>query len=302
MTRTSPVRLRRQLRAAGYPDHEVTRLARAGALTAVRRGAYLVGAPPDDPAVRHRAQIRAAVAQLGTGAVVSHVSAAVLHGWTPWSIPLDQVRVTRARRGGGRSNGALHMRTAPLGPQELDLIEGIAVTSAARTVIDVARSEPFEQAVVLADQALASNAVDAAAVRAAFDRAAGWPGAPAAGRVVGFADGRSQSVGESRSRVALARAGLPTPTLQWTVRDERGRRIGDVDFGWPAARVVGEFDGMIKYGRLLRPGQSASDVVVAEKVREDALRAMDLQVVRWVWPDLDDFDPVAARLRQRLTR
>ena len=38
MTRTSPVRLRRQLRAAGYPDHEVTRLARAGALTAVRRG------------------------------------------------------------------------------------------------------------------------------------------------------------------------------------------------------------------------------------------------------------------------
>jgi hypothetical protein len=41
--------------------------------------------------------------------------------------------------------------------------------------------------------------------------------------------------------------------------------------------------------------------VVAEKLREDALRDQGLHVVRWTWADLADFTPVATRLRHRLT-
>ena len=74
------------------------------------------------------------------------------------------------------------------------------------------------------------------------------------------------------------------------------------DFGWPAARTVGEFDGRVKYGRLVRPGQDPGDVVYAEKLREDRLRAQGLAVVRWTWSDLDDFDDVAERIHSRLTR
>ena len=58
---------------------------------------------------------------------------------------------------------------------------------------------------------------------------------------------------------------------------------------------------MIKYGRLLEPGRTAADAVVAEKLREDALRDQGLRVVRWTWSDLAHFNTVATRLRRRLT-
>jgi hypothetical protein len=90
-------------------------------------------------------------------------------------------------------------------------------------------------------------------VGAALDRARGCPGVPVARRVVAFADGRSESVGESRSRVAIAAAGLPPPELQWSMRLDHG--MAYTDFAWPELRTVGEFDGRVKYGRLLRPGQ-----------------------------------------------
>ena len=73
-------------------------------------------------------------------------------------------------------------------------------------------------------------------------------------------------------------------------------RVHEVDFGWPELRTVGEFDGLWKYGRLLRPGEEPADVVVAEKLREDEIRDLDLRVVRWTWPDLDHFDAVVERL------
>ena len=78
--------------------------------------------------------------------------------------------------------------------------------------------------------------------------------------------------------------------------------IAEADFGRPALRTVGEFDGRVKYGRTLRPGQSPGDVVFAEKVREDAVRATGQGVVRWIWDELDDFAPVADRLQRSFRR
>ncbi len=106
------------------------------------------------------------------------------------------------------------------------------------------------------------------------------------------------SPGESRSRVAMARLGLPPPVLQWEVR-RGGVLLGEVDFAWPELGKVGEFDGFVKYGRLLRPGQVPADVVFAEKVREDAIRAEDLGMTRWIWSEIDDFTAVAKRLALR---
>ena len=100
--------------------------------------------------------------------------------------------------------------------------------------------------------------------------------------------------------MAIAAAGLPTPVLQWEVRaSSTGAFIGRVDFGWPELCTVGEFDGLVKYGRTLRPGQDVAEVLVEEKLREDALRNEDLGVVRWIWKDLNDFAPTAERLRSR---
>ena len=52
----------------------------------------------------------------------------------------------------------------------------------------------------------------------------------------------------------------------------------------------------MKYQEFLRPGESATDVVVREKRREDLLRALGWQVVRWVWDDLYRFGPIAEEL------
>lgn len=297
----APLERRRELLAAGFVDGELRRRLRAGERVSIRRGVYArPDALPDDAGARHAVTVRAAMPELAPDAVVSHVSAAVLLGLPVWSVPLARVHVTRTRRAGARRRARLHVHAAPLDPDEVVEVEGVAVTSPGRTVVDLARSLPFEQAVCLADGALSTRLLVRDELDAAVRRSARRPGTPAARRVVAFADGLSESVGESRSRVAIHLAGLPAPVLQWSVRSPDGRLIGRVDFGWPARRIVGEFDGRVKYGRLLRPGQEPGDVVFAEKLREDALRAQDLGMVRWTWRDLDAFAPVAARLARAL--
>jgi hypothetical protein len=58
----------------------------------------------------------------------------------------------------------------------------------------------------------------------------------------------------------------------------------------------------VKYGRLLRPGQDPGDVVFAEKVREDAIRADDHGMVRWIWREIAPFDEVERRIRATFAR
>ena len=214
-----------------------------------------------------------------------------------WGLPLDRVQVTRNRsRSGARRGSRVHVHSAPLADDEMVVVDGVVCTCLARTVVDLAREVPFEQAVVCADAALRAG-VERPALDAALRRARGWPGVPAARRAVAFADGGSESVGESRSRVAIALAGLPAPTVQWPVRI--GGSTAYTDFGWSQQRTVGEFDGKVKYGRLLKPGQDVGEIVYAEKLREDAIRDEGWQVVRWTWLDLRDFGPTAARIRAR---
>jgi hypothetical protein len=295
--------LRPELLAAGFSDPELRRLVRAGRLTPVRRGAYVLGSVPDDVLARHALTVEAAIGELAPDAVVSHVSAAVLHGLRIWGLRLDRVHVTRPRRSGGRRGSLVHVHTAAVDPREIVVIAGVAVTSLARTVADLARMLPFEQAVVLGDAAMFHERADRASkadLLSALDAEPRRPGTRAARRAIAFSNGLSESVGESRSRVAIAEAGLPPPVLQWEVHAAAtGAFIGRVDAGWPGLRTVGEFDGLVKYGRTLRPGQDITEVLVAEKLREDALRDEDLGVVRWIWADLTDFAPTARRLRAR---
>ena len=289
--------LRADLLVDGVTDAELRALRRRGALTTVRPGAYATAGGDDDPAAWHALAVRAAVDKVAPGAVVSHASAAVLHGLALWDCPLDRVHVTRSRSSGGRRTRLLHVHAALLCPDEVVEVGGIPVTSVARTVVDLARWLPFEPAVVSADAALSCRLVSPGELAEAVARAAGRTGNPDARRVVAFADGRAESVGETRSRVAIRRAGLPAPVLQYRVGPHR------TDFGWPGSRTVGEFDGKVEYGRLLRAGQEPGAAVFAEKRREDELRDHGEQVVRWVWDELPVFGAVVApRVRRAFER
>jgi hypothetical protein len=64
-------------------------------------------------------------------------------------------------------------------------------------------------------------------------------------------------------------------------------------------RLLGEFDGKVKYGRLLKPGEHASDVVFREKQREDALRRVTgFSMIRITWADLYRGAATAAEIRR----
>ena len=288
------------LRAAGFTYEEVRRRIRDGSLTPVRRGTYLEGPWPAEAHQRHRLAVQAAARELSPDAVISHVSAAVLHGLPTWRTCLRRVHATRNRSSGGRRSRRVHIHVASLAADAITTVDGISVTTVARTVVDVARSVPFEEAVVVSDGALASGLISRRELEEVCGGLAGRRGGPRARRVVSFADGRSESVGESRSRVAIVRSGLPEPVLQWEVRDRNRRLLGRADFGWPEHKVAGEFDGRLKYGRLVLPGQTAGDVYYEEKRREDAMRTVLRTVVRWGWDDLDDFHDTATGIRHAL--
>ena len=96
--------------------------------------------------------------------------------------------------------------------------------------------------------------------------------------------------------VKLHQLGLPTPTLQFEVR-AHGVLLGRSDFAWEEHRLLGEFDGRIKYDGLVRPGQSAADVIMAEKRREQRLRDANWWVVRWTYDSLNRPEELARTIR-----
>lgn len=90
------------------------------------------------------------------------------------------------------------------------------------------------------------------------------PGNPRARRVLSFADALAESPGESISRALFEIEGVPRPELHVEVRTAGGSFVGRGDFGWRGPRVIGEFDGAVKYDTLVGEGRRPSDVVMAE--------------------------------------
>lgn len=298
--RAPELQLRRDAVQDGWSDDELGRLVRSGELSRLRRGAYVNGVLPTDAAASHRLLVRATVAGLRRPAVVSHQSAAVLLGLPLWDVPLDRVHVTRRPRAWNDTSPVLCCHVARLREDEVVEVDGMQVTGPVRTALDLARSLPHEAAVVALDAALRLDLLSKEDLRTRLFDIAGAPGSRSATRAVLFADGRSESVGESRSRVVLQRWKLAPSALQFEVRTAAGGMIGRTDFAWEEHRLVGEFDGRIKYGRLLRPGQDAGDAVFREKEREDAIRDEGWGVVRWTWADLHRPDRFAAKVRRRI--
>ncbi|MGV9680765.1 hypothetical protein ACWDSJ_36310 [Nocardia sp. NPDC003482] len=295
------VRRRREVVADGVTDDQIRRLCTGGSWRRVRRGTYAdeTAFAHLDATARHRTLIAAALPDLTDEAVLSHQSAAVIYGAPVWGALLDRVCVTRNRRNGGRIKPHLKVHCAPLGG--VAELHGMLLTTPARTVVDVARTVPFEAAVVIADALAREFGITPTDLAIELEAARYRRGVGLARRVAAFLDPHSESVGESRSRVMLRRLGFPAPSTQGEVYSEEGRLLGRVDFYYDGTGVVGEFDGRVKYGRLLRPDQDPGDAVFVEKKREDALRANGYRVVRWTWDELPTGE-VAPRLHRALAR
>jgi hypothetical protein len=296
------VNLRPTLLTAGVSDRELRLRRRTGEITAVRPGAYVVDGSARDGVAQHRFAMEAAMACLGGGSVISHVSAAVLHELPLWATGLGRVHATRDRRSGARISRLLHLHAASLEADEVVAVDGLLVTSLPRTLVDLARTLPFEQALVPADAALHAQLVTRADLDEALERATGRPGNTVARQVLAFAQPGAANPGETRSRLAIHRAGLPPPVLQHEIRTALGLNLGPADFWWEEFDTVGEFDGHVKYGRRLQAGQDPDDVALAEKLREDVISSDDHGMVRWTWREISPFDEVERRIRATFAR
>jgi len=249
-------------------------------LVRLKKGFFMTDLDASAP-ILHRRRVEAAAESIGPNTLFSHSSAGVIHGLPLLSGRLGAVEVIRMT-GHGEVTETLHAYAADVDPADRGEIDGLPVTSLGRTVADLIRRLPFAEAVMVADAALARQ-VSREELRS---RTATGRGCRLAARVLDFADERAESPGESLSRVRMKQDGLPRPDLQVDMQDASGRFLGRVDFLWRAYRLVGEFDGAVKYGELVPVGQTPATVIVAEKRRELALRNMGYQVVRWTWGDL----------------
>ena len=257
--------------------------------TRLRRGVFTTtdrwaGLTSQDRYLDH---IRAVVATRRHDPVVSHQSAAAL-----WGIPVagprpETVHVLAVPASRVRSKNGVFVHRTAFDWAEVVELDGVLVTSPARTLLDLARTASFEDAVVALDHSINPRRatpevlVHPDELSDMLARCGSLRGRTMAQRAIDFARPNADNPGESLSRVAIFELGFPDPELQCRHPNPRGGWYF-TDFEWPRFRLIGEFDGRGKYlkDEYLR-GRAPGDVVYAEKVREDHLRAEGFQVVRW---------------------
>lgn len=292
--------LRPRLLAAGYNDAAIGRAVRSGALVRIRHGAYALPAVWEaaDALERYLLRTRAVRIKYGAAVAVSHHSAHLLRGGPDFEIPLDTVHVTHLDRLRDRNQSGIEHHSGVCRVLDVSRDELGWITSPARTALDVASRLPRDPAVAVLDWYLQRGHVNHEQLKSTFDSMRTWPGTLSLQIALRLADGLAESVAETMFRLLCLDAGLPAPVAQYVIRDGR-RFVARVDFAWPGHKVIVEVDGMSKYQRLRRPGESVETTVIREKRREDDVREVTgWIVIRIVWADLLNPARTVARLRQ----
>jgi len=301
--RNARVYLRKTLLANGFDDRSIRRLVADGVLVKVRRGAYSDKPNHDllDAGGRHGLRARAVSQQACTPVVLSHVSALPEYDAPTWGLDLSEVHVTRPDGRAGRREAGVRQHCGAV--LEGDYIErnGLLVMTPPRLVLEVTTVASAEAGLVVANHFLHCGMTTKEELLERYALVERWPYSLRTRLVLHRADARVETVGESRTLHLIADAGLPTPECQYPIRDEAGRVLYYVDFAWPELGVFLEFDGRVKYEKLLRPGQKASDVVLAEKRREQRICELTgWRCIRIDWSDLAKAAHTIALLRAAL--
>jgi hypothetical protein len=290
-------------------EHDRNRLAHArrqGTLVRVRRGAYCEAeavradgpsSAPREKRNRELARARALHAQLRSDHVFSHTTAALLLGCLLWTVP-DATHVYQSYRASGRSAKDIARHRGDVPPEQVTVVDGLPVTSLARTVVDCAMALHPLEALVIADSALALG-VRRSDLSALLGARAGQRGARRAQVVLDLADGGAQSAWETWVRYEIVRAGLPRPSTQMPVSTDLG--LFHTDLGYERWALGIEFDGLVKYRPDgVRPGHDPAREYMDEKARADAIRQAGVRIERVRSSDRRDVPAMIARLARHL--
>jgi very-short-patch-repair endonuclease len=276
---------RRQLMRLGVRRGEIDARIDRGVLHPLHRGVYAMG---------HRlvgvdGRWLAAVLACGPGTVLSHRSAGQL--WRLMTRSVGSPEVTRTR--GWRAPEGVVSRRSSLASDELDRVRGIPVTSAPRTLLDLAAVLSKHQLERAANEAEMLGLTDSLSLP---DLIARYPRRRGTANLRALFDARmpggiTRSELEERFVVLIDAHGLPRPRLNAHLAI-RGRFF-EVDCLWRERRLVVELDGRASHGT----GRAFEE----DRERDRLLLVEGWQVVRITWRQIHD-DPVAviADLRRLL--
>ncbi|MFD7161375.1 type IV toxin-antitoxin system AbiEi family antitoxin domain-containing protein [Kribbella sp. NPDC059898] len=246
-----------QARQLGVSAAELARWADRGALTRLTHGVYKITGSAYDPHDDLRAAWlgldpkRTAIdrlAQQQVDAVVSHRSAAALHGLGDLDADVLEFTV-HGRRQSRRPDVRLHTRSAPIDPRSWSRVAGLPVTTIMATIVDLAAAniDGGHLAGIVRD-AVATAVVDIDDLSAAL--------APYAHRY-------NATLGNGRALVErlVSEAGLPATT----------ERASDLVRGQGTFGQVAKFIAANTDPELFRPLVSAVDSAAVDEVAKHAL-------------------------------
>lgn len=295
--------LRSDLLDLGVSDRQIRDAIRQQCITRIRPGTYAPqGFHQLSPEERHRLLAFAVQDKLPSGVVISHHSASVIHTGVSFGLDAETVHVTRRGRGTERTEAHVVHHAGTIADDDIVEVDGHALVRPSRAALETA-SIAGTEAGLLQTSFILRSGTPLEELQDRLDQMARWPGVANARLAVVWAVPEAESVGEVRSMYMFRMGRMPIPRLQVEHVAVDGSLIGRVDFDWEDFWHTGEFDGLMKYGRL-NPygGTDLGQVLVDEKRREDRIRESGRGMSRWTWSDLHSPAATCRRLRADLER
>lgn len=256
-----------ELRDCGLSRQAVQARASIGRLHRLYRGVYAVGHP--NPPLEGR--FIAAVKACGTGAVLSHYSAAALHGFVSWDDRYPEVTVIGSAT---RVHPRLRVhRTGELAAKDLTWQERIPLTSPARTLADLAGSLDDRSLRRAIRQAQSLRRVQLSQLADVIGRLGRRRGVRRLAEVIATGSAPTRSELEDLVLDLVLNGGLAHPDVNVPLMLDR--RLVVPDFRWPAQRLVLEADGAAWHDHRLAREDDAE--------RQALLEAHGERVVRVTW-------------------
>ncbi|HKH53578.1 MAG TPA: hypothetical protein VKA77_17665 [Mycobacterium sp.] len=212
----------------------VTRRGLHNGFEVVYRNVYL----PKGYALTAATRAKAAWLWARRDATVAGLSAAALHGtkWIDAALPAELIRIGDAVHG-------IVIHRDKLVEDEVCVIDGMAVTTPARTAFDVGRRGRLEVAVIRLDGLACATRLQPRHVDPLVERHRGARGIVQLRQAVGLMDAGAESPQETRTRLLLINAGFPRPKTQIVICNEYGDFVARIDMGWPEWKVGVQYDG-----------------------------------------------------------
>jgi hypothetical protein len=278
-----------QLQDAGVSMRAASRDAAAGGLHRVHRGVYTVG----HRSISRVTHLRAALLACGEGAVISHATAASFHGlWDKWPHLID---VTVPVEAGRKLNGIRCRRCRYPEPEEIEVRGGVAVTTVARTLVDLAGIVKLPALRKIVGRAAIRKRLDLQTVDVAMYHAKGRRGLKALELALvpyRTKDGKMPDVRSDFETLVLPELvdmELPRPDCNAPL-DVEGERFL-IDFLWEQKRVIVETDG--------RETHETPTAFQDDRRRDQFLAAAGYRVLRITWDQMQSEPKLGVSPRRR---